>query len=251
MAHPPAPARVNGPSTRPAAGIPRLGHNCAAHHPYHGYHPARPPLKYAASRHGVPDPSTIMDRHRGRGRLGLQEAAMPGMKVTVDSAMRARDVSRPGPEEVARAAAADPPTAAGQAAEGAAPRRAADRHNEASDGGRRGSVRQGRASIPAKPAAPEPPTSATQPTGQGTMAGPGNPAIRGKSGNHGNSRDRGNLGGQGNGGDSGNLGGRANKADGTNSPSEPTPSRQADTSSRPGSPPRRRIRRRGRRRPRR
>jgi peptide/nickel transport system ATP-binding protein len=50
---------------------------------------------------------------------------MPGMKVTVDSAMRARDVSRPRPEDAARAAAADEgPRLAGQ---GTAARRAADR----------------------------------------------------------------------------------------------------------------------------
>ena len=44
--------------------------------------------------------------HGGRGRLAL-EGAMPGMKITVDTAMRVRDVSRPGPGHEAAALAAD------------------------------------------------------------------------------------------------------------------------------------------------
>ena len=44
--------------------------------------------------------------HGGRGRLAL-EGAMPGMKITVDAAMRVRDVSRPGPGHEAAALAAD------------------------------------------------------------------------------------------------------------------------------------------------
>ena len=44
--------------------------------------------------------------HGGRGRLAL-EGAMPGMKITVDAAMRVRDVSRPGPGHEAAALGAD------------------------------------------------------------------------------------------------------------------------------------------------
>jgi hypothetical protein len=44
--------------------------------------------------------------HGARGRLGL-EGAMPGMKITLDAAMRVRDVSQPGPDHEAAALAAD------------------------------------------------------------------------------------------------------------------------------------------------
>jgi hypothetical protein len=44
--------------------------------------------------------------HGARGRLGL-EGAMPGMKITVDAAMRVRDVSQPRPDHEAAALAAD------------------------------------------------------------------------------------------------------------------------------------------------
>jgi len=75
---------------------------------------------------GARTPATLRDHEiqlrleaarPSRGRLGLLEAAMPGMKVTVDSAMRARDVSRPGQAEMERAAAGGPaPRPAGPAA---------------------------------------------------------------------------------------------------------------------------------------
>src|ERR1700681_3171864 len=44
--------------------------------------------------------------HGARGRLAL-EGAMPGMKITVDAAMRVRDVSQPRPDHEAAALAAD------------------------------------------------------------------------------------------------------------------------------------------------
>ena len=56
-------------------------------------------------------------RRRGRATLGW-EAAMPGMKVTVSAAMRARDVSRPQPRHEAaaeEAAAAARPAPASRA----------------------------------------------------------------------------------------------------------------------------------------
>jgi len=60
---------------------------------------------------------------------------MPGMKVTVDSAMRARDVSRPGPAEMERAAAAgQAPRLAGQARP-AVPRRPAAQASSATPRG--------------------------------------------------------------------------------------------------------------------
>jgi hypothetical protein len=44
--------------------------------------------------------------HGARGKLAL-EGAMPGMKITLDAAMRVRDVSQPGPDHEAAALAAD------------------------------------------------------------------------------------------------------------------------------------------------
>src|ERR1022692_1331184 len=52
-----------------------------------------------------------------RARLSL-EATMPTMKITVDAAMRARDVSRPQPEDVANAVVADAAAAAASSGTG-------------------------------------------------------------------------------------------------------------------------------------
>jgi len=41
---------------------------------------------------------------------------MPGMKITLSAAMRARDVSRPRPEQLAEAAEREEPTVAGDSA---------------------------------------------------------------------------------------------------------------------------------------
>src|SRR6185312_1659325 len=72
----------------------------------------------------------------GRATLG-GEAAMPSMKVTVSSAMRARDVSRPQPHHEAAAeedaAAARPTLPAGPTAPTAPP---APRHRPAPPGNR-------------------------------------------------------------------------------------------------------------------
>ena len=74
---------------------------------------------------------------------------MPAMKIVIDTAMRARDVSRPQPEDVARAEAADaaaraasparPATTARPGRPGAAPaaRETAEQHGPPGRGNRR------------------------------------------------------------------------------------------------------------------
>src|ERR1035438_10698997 len=57
--------------------------------------------------------------HGARGRLA-PEAAMPGMKITLDAAMRVRDVSQPRPDHEAAALAADAQDAARPGGAGAA-----------------------------------------------------------------------------------------------------------------------------------
>jgi len=52
--------------------------------------------------------ATLAQRDTGRMQtLAAGRTAMPVMKITVDAAMRVRDVSLPGPADEARAAAAD------------------------------------------------------------------------------------------------------------------------------------------------
>jgi hypothetical protein len=109
-----------------------------------------------------------------RARLS-PEAVMPGMKVTVDSAMRARDVSRPVPEDVARAEAADAePRAASQGIRG---RRAVGGPNGARDRATPGGMRPARAAAPGSTAGGAPGGQAGSGTVNPARSGTSNPAT--------------------------------------------------------------------------
>ena len=93
---------------------------------------------------------------------------MAAMRITVDAAMRARDVSRPQQEDAARAAVADAEPS--QASQGTASRNGAPRSTGPGDA----AVSSGNRSVTAARGGTRPPVPA--PAGTGNPADTGNPA---------------------------------------------------------------------------